>query len=118
MRRLPCRSGSGQSLSSGLPLALPFVARSLASASGEGALATFNYAWKLVELPLLLAIQLAATPGVSRRHPRFGRGGRPGGLPLRRAFALAWVLACAAMPQACWPGRRLRSLSCCSAGGA
>src|SRR4030095_10211284 len=48
-------------LSAGLPLALPFAARSVASQSGEGALATFNYAWKLVELPLILAIQLVAT---------------------------------------------------------
>ena len=56
-------------LSAGLPLALPFVARSLASRSGEGALATFNYAWKLVELPLVLAIQLVATlafPAITR----------------------------------------------------
>ena len=36
----------------GLPLALPFAARSLASQQAPGALATFNYAWKLVELPL------------------------------------------------------------------
>jgi len=35
----------------GLPLALPFVARSLAAQQAPGALATFNYAWKLVELP-------------------------------------------------------------------
>ena len=56
-------------LSAGLPLALPFAARSIASQSGEGALATFNYAWKLVELPLVLAIQLVATlafPGIAK----------------------------------------------------
>ncbi|MDP3619505.1 MAG: lipid II flippase MurJ, partial [Ramlibacter sp.] len=56
-------------LSAGLPLALPFVARSIASRDGEGALATFNYAWKLVELPLILAIQLVATlafPAIAR----------------------------------------------------
>ena len=43
-------------LSSGLLLLLPLMARSLASTSGEGALASFNYAWKLVELPLVRAI--------------------------------------------------------------
>ncbi|RYY95354.1 MAG: hypothetical protein EOO24_23020, partial [Comamonadaceae bacterium] len=48
-------------LSAGLPLALPFVARSVASQAGEGSLAVFNYAWKLVELPLILAIQLFIT---------------------------------------------------------
>ena len=48
-------------LGAGLPLTLPFVARTFASGAGEGALATFNYAWKLVELPLVLAIQLAAS---------------------------------------------------------
>ncbi|WP_040894015.1 hypothetical protein, partial [Verminephrobacter aporrectodeae] len=47
-------------LGAGLPLALPFVARTLASGAGEGALASFNYAWKLVELPLVLAVQLVA----------------------------------------------------------
>ena len=34
-------------LSAGLPLALPFAARSMASSGGEGALATFNYAFAL-----------------------------------------------------------------------
>ena len=56
-------------LSAGLPLALPFVARSFASNGGEGALVTFNFAWKLVELPLVLAIQLVATlafPSITR----------------------------------------------------
>jgi putative peptidoglycan lipid II flippase len=81
-------------LSSGLPLALPFAARSLASAGGEGALATFNYAWKLVELPLVLAIQLVATlafPVVTRA---LAGEGDPAPA-VRRAFALAWTLACA-----------------------
>ena len=39
-------------LGAGLPQTLPFLARTFASGAGEGALATFNYAWKLVELPL------------------------------------------------------------------
>jgi putative peptidoglycan lipid II flippase len=84
-------------LSAGLPLALPFASRSIASHAGEGALATFNYAWKLVELPLVLAIQLVAAlafPAVARAtaasDPATMRGA------LRAAFALAWALACAA----------------------
>lgn len=82
-------------LAAGLPLALPFVARSLASQSGEGALASFNYAWKLVELPLVLAIQLVASlafPGISRA---FAERCDPAA-PVVSAFALAWTLACAA----------------------
>lgn len=90
------------SLSAGLPLTLPFVARSFASGAGEGALATFNYAWKLVELPLVLAIQLVATlsfPAITLALQR-QRGAAPrlcedalGGV--RGAFMLAWTLACA-----------------------
>ncbi len=84
-------------LSAGLPLALPFVARSLASVSGEGALATFNYAWKLVELPLVLAIQLVATlafPAVARAVTQ-GLQDATAREPVRIAFALAFALACA-----------------------
>lgn len=83
-------------LSSGLLLLMPLVARSLASQAGEGALANFNYAWKLVELPLVLAIQLVASlafPAVTRTEA---------GSPARKqavhmAFLLAWTLACAAI---------------------
>lgn len=87
-------------LSAGLPLALPFAARSIASQSGEGGLATFNYAWKLVELPLLLAIQLVATlafPAIAKAFAQRAHT-TPAGLaaPIRCAFALAWTLACAA----------------------
>ena len=83
-------------LAAGLPLALPFAARSIASHAGEGALATFNYAWKLVELPLLLAIQLVATlafPAIARA---MATSGADAVRPLRSGFALAWTLACAA----------------------
>ncbi len=97
-------------LSAGLPLALPFAARSLASQGGEGALATFNYAWKLVELPLLLAIQLVATltfPGITRAFAQDSaeaaasaksviEAGQHSTRAVRNAFALAWTLACAA----------------------
>ena len=84
-------------LSAGLPLALPFAARSIASHGGEGALATFNYAWKLVELPLVLAIQLVAAlafPGIARATAASDPPAMQSAL--RAAFALAWALACAA----------------------
>lgn len=83
-------------LSVGLPLALPFVARSMASQGGEGDLATFNYAWKLVELPLVLAIQLVASlsfPAIARA---FADNVDSSGA-VRQAFLLAWALACAAV---------------------
>jgi len=90
--------------SAGLPLMLPLLGRSLASSAGEGALTTFNYAWKLVELPLVLAVQLVATlafPGIAQA---FSHGTAPATEAqrtrqrdaLRSAFVLAWVLACAA----------------------
>ncbi|MCY7319962.1 MAG: hypothetical protein LH617_14780 [Ramlibacter sp.] len=87
-------------LSAGLPLALPFAARSMASQSGEGALATFNYAWKLIELPLLLAIQLVATlsfPAVVKAlsSPLHSTAQDGTDEPVRTAFALAFTLACA-----------------------
>lgn len=87
-------------LSAGLPLALPFAARSLASQSGEGALATFNYAWKLVELPLVLAIQLVvslAFPAIATALAGAPKGSAPAAaqVPVRTAFALAFALACA-----------------------
>jgi putative peptidoglycan lipid II flippase len=83
-------------MSAGLPLALPFAARSMASRSGEGALATFSYAWKLVELPLVLAIQLVAAlafPSIARALA--GRDAAATRVAVRGAFSLAWVLACA-----------------------
>lgn len=85
----------------GLPLLLPLLARSLASDSGEGALANFNYAWKLVELPLVLAIQLVASlafPGIARAYAAAPAAGTHTARrdALRQAFVLAWVLACAA----------------------
>ena len=84
-------------MSAGLPLALPFAARSIASQSGEGALATFNYAWKLVELPLVLAIQLVAAlafPSIARATASGDSASTR--IAMRGAFALAWALACAA----------------------
>ncbi|MFN3437917.1 MAG: lipid II flippase MurJ [Acidovorax sp.] len=90
-------------LGAGLPLTLPFAARSLASGAGEGALATFNYAWKLVELPLVLAIQLVASlafPAIASAHAAQAVAGGKGtdGMTaaVRTALVLAWTLACAA----------------------
>ena len=90
-------------LAAGLPLALPFAARSVASQAGEGALATFNYAWKLVELPLVLAIQLVASlafPAITRALAGRDDAAQPvqgheAARAVRGAFALAWTLACA-----------------------
>ncbi len=83
-------------LSSGLLLLLPLAGRSIASQGGEGSLASFNYAWKLVELPLVLAVQLVASlafPAITRT----GAGTPEREDALRVAFALAWALACAAI---------------------
>lgn len=101
--KLPRKSGVLQAnvwvwagLSSGLLLLLPLVARSMASQSGEGALASFNYAWKLIELPLVLAVQLVASlafPAITRTEA--GTSARQQALEI--AFLLAWALACAAV---------------------
>lgn len=83
-------------LSSGLLLALPLVARSLASSAGEGALASFNYAWKVIELPLVLAVQLVASlafPAITRTEAGTPERQQAVGL----AFLIAWALACAAV---------------------
>lgn len=81
----------------GLPLALPFAARSLASDEGPGALATFNYGWKLAELPLMLAIQLVATLALGPIASALARASsrEQAASVIRRGFALSWVLACA-----------------------
>ncbi len=80
-------------MAAGLPLALVLVARSSAAGAGEGALAIFNYAWKLIELPLVLAVQLVAT--LAFAHVAQARG-TARALAARRALVLAWALACAA----------------------
>ena len=83
-------------LASSLALLLPLVGRSMVSQTGEGALTSFNYAWKLVELPLVLALQLVASlafPALAATAPQ-----SPERLQaLQVAFALAWALACAAV---------------------
>lgn len=94
-------------LAAGLPLMLPFAARSIASGAGEGALAVFNYAWKLIELPLMLAIQLVAVlafPAIARAlaPPRAQQAPVEAAAAIRPAFALAWTLACAAVAVLLW----------------
>jgi putative peptidoglycan lipid II flippase len=81
----------------GLPVALPFAARSLASEQAAGALVVFNYAWKLVELPLVLAVQLVGTLalGPIAQALRSAAPAAEQAIPMRRGFALAWTLACA-----------------------
>lgn len=86
-------------LAAALPLALPVAARSWASQGGEGALAAFAYAWKLVELPAILAIQLVASlafPAIARAYADDPAGGQARA-PVRQAFLLAWALGCAAV---------------------
>ena len=72
------------------------MARSMASAQASGALAIFNYAYKLVELPNLLAIQLVATlvfPALTRAYA----SGLDITSRLQLAWGLSWTLACAAV---------------------
>jgi peptidoglycan biosynthesis protein MviN/MurJ (putative lipid II flippase) len=94
-------------LAAGLPLLLPLVVRSWVSQSGQGALAEFHYAWKLVELPLGLAIQLAATLSLPRltrafadaetRHGALSAAAlMPGPMQAARlALVISWALGCA-----------------------
>jgi peptidoglycan biosynthesis protein MviN/MurJ (putative lipid II flippase) len=94
-------------LAAGLPLTIPLIARTFSAANGEGALAIFNYAIKLVELPNALAIQLVTTlafPSVTRalvawrEAPSVPNADPAGALPdmrsVRSAYILAWTLAC------------------------
>ncbi len=102
-------------LAAGLPLALPFAARSAASSAGEGALVIFNYAWKLVELPLVLAIQLVATLAfapiaAALASPPAMRSEASAAQAIRPAFALAWTLACAAVAGLVWAAPAVASL--------
>lgn len=86
----------------GIPLVIYLIARSLAAREGMGALSVFNYAWKLVELPQLLVIQVLAVLAL----PAFSRAVMHSETAwiqvFRRAFSLAWVLACAAMVALWW----------------
>ena len=59
-------------------------------------MASFNYAWKLIELPLVLAVQLVASlafPAITRTQA--GSPARQQAVSL--AFSVSWALACAAI---------------------
>jgi hypothetical protein len=96
-------SGSGPSLSAGLPLALPFAARSLASQRGAGRAGHLQLRWKLVGTALVLAVQLVATLASGRSRRRWRRRAPPDDAAPPCAAASRWpgrwpVPA----PPACW----------------
>lgn len=102
-------------LCAGMPLAAYLLARSLASAQGPGALTLFNLAWKLVELPQVLLIQVVAMlalPRLSRAAAQATPHGElPAWLPeLRKTLALALALACAATVALQWSGHAVAAL--------
>lgn len=86
----------------GVPLAVYLAARGLASREGTGALTTFNYAWKLVELPQLLVVQVLAVLALPALSRAVVHSEAVWMNVFRRAFTLAWVLACVAMVALWW----------------
>lgn len=86
----------------GVPLIVYLMARSLASREGVGALTTFNYAWRLVELPQLLVVQVLAVLALPALSRAVVHSETVWVNVFRRAFTLAWVLACAAMVALWW----------------
>jgi len=105
----------GALLCAGMPLAAYLLARSLASAQGPGALAQFNLAWKLVELPQVLLIQVVAMLALPRLSRAAAQTHRPGEAPawlpeLRQTLALALALACAATVGLHWSGQAAAAL--------
>ncbi|MBK6880141.1 MAG: hypothetical protein IPH01_05060 [Elusimicrobia bacterium] len=81
----------GQAVAAGSFVALvPILARSAASLTAEGGMALFNYAAKLVELPLGVAITVLSVAVFPLLSHAFARGQETGPL-LRSSFR--WVLA-------------------------
>ena len=102
-------------LCAGMPLAAYLLARSLASAQGPGALMQFNLAWKLVELPQVLLIQVVAMLALPRLSRAAAHATPLGELPawqteLRKTLALAMALSCAATVALHWSGHALAVL--------
>jgi peptidoglycan biosynthesis protein MviN/MurJ (putative lipid II flippase) len=102
-------------LCAGMPLAAYLLARSLASAQGPGALMQFNLAWKLVELPQVLLIQVVAMLALPRLSRAAARATPPGEFPawlpeIRKTLALAMALSCAATVALHWSGHALAVL--------
>lgn len=102
-------------LCAGMPLAAYLLARSLASAQGPGSLMQFNLAWKLVELPQVLLIQVVAMLALPRLSRAAAHATPLGELPawqteLRKTLALAMALACAATVALHWSGHAVAAL--------
>lgn len=89
-------------LCAGMPLIAYLLARSWASVEGAGALTLFNLAWKLVELPQVLLIQVVAMLALPRLCQAVAQPTAADQPPawlaeLCKTLALALALACAAM---------------------
>ena len=89
-------------LCAGMPLVVYLLARSWASVEGTGALSLFNLAWKLVELPQVLLIQVVAMLALPRLCQAVAQPTAADQPPawlaeLCKTLALALALACAAM---------------------
>ncbi|OZI68271.1 murein biosynthesis integral membrane protein MurJ [Bordetella genomosp. 1] len=82
-------------LSSSILLAVPVLARAYASTSGEGGIAIFNYASKLVDLPLAVFISLIASVTFPRLSQHFGESidSEPGRQLLAQAMRLTILLS-------------------------
>ena len=81
-------------LSASLMLLVPVLVRSMASTLGSGVISSFNYALKLVELPVGILISSIATVALSCLSEREAAGDRSGALAvagyhLRRSLLLA-----------------------------
>lgn len=61
-------------LGSSLTLLAPIIVRAMASTLGSGAIASFNYAQKLVELPVTILITSISTVALSRLSVLHGQG--------------------------------------------
>ena len=84
-----------QALGAGIAiLAVPAVARALASVHGSGSMAMMNYSTKLVELPLGTAVTALSVALYPSLNQAFSLGDRASGVRLARQGLLAtWALA-------------------------
>ena len=76
----------------GLLMVLPVIARALASAHGEGKLALLNYASKLIELPLGVAVSVISVSIFPILSQAFARG-QPAATEIRSAMSWIMVLS-------------------------
>lgn len=70
--------------SSALLLLAPLIVRAMASTLGAGAIASFNYAQKLIELPVAILITSVSTVALTRLSALHGSGAAPA---MQRALA-------------------------------